>query len=195
MTLPPLPTPRASRTSPAAQVIGTGPERPPPTVTVRRAKASDVRDIKRLVDCYAGRILLEKSLANLFEDVAEFWVAERDADGAIVGCGALHVLWEDLGEIRTVATDPAMRGHGVGHAVCAALLDEARAMGLARIFVLTFEVTFFASLGFGPIAELELTPEATAELRRSYDAGVAEFLDLPYVKPNTLGNTRMLRWL
>ena len=67
-----------------------------------------MRRIKELVDAYAGPVLLEKTLANLFEDVTEFWVAE--SDGAIVGCGALHVLWEDLGEIRTVATDPGCAG-------------------------------------------------------------------------------------
>lgn len=159
-------------------------------LAVRPARPGDVRGIKHLVDAYAGPILLEKSLANLFEDVTEFWVAEQA--GRIVGCGALHVLWEDLAEIRTVATDPVLRGHGIGHAVCGALIDHARDLGLRRLFCLTFEVEFFSSLGFVPIAELELTAEARAELRASYDRGVAEFLDLPFVKPNTLGNTRML---
>jgi amino-acid N-acetyltransferase len=160
---------------------------------VRRAKVGDVRRIKELVDCYAGPILLEKSLANLFEDITEFWVAE--VDGSVQACAALHVLWEDLGEIRTVATDPQLRGRGIGGALCRAVMDEARRVGVSRLFVLTFEVSFFAGLGFEPISELGLSPEAFAELRRSYDAGVAEFLDLPYVKPNTLGNTRMLRYL
>ena len=77
---------------------------------MHRAKVTDVRRIKELVDAYAGPILLKKSLANLFEDVTEFWVAE--SDGVVLGCGALHVLWEDLGEIRTVATDPAARRAG-----------------------------------------------------------------------------------
>ena len=164
-----------------------------PAVVVHRARAADVRRIKALVDCYAGAILLEKTLANLFEDVTEFWVAE--SEGRVVGCGALHVLWEDLGEIRTVATDPTVRAHGIGRAVCEAVIAEARRMGLTRLFVLTFEVSFFSGLGFEPIEELDLTPEAFSELRKSYDAGVAEFLDLPYVKPNTLGNTRMLKHL
>ena len=66
---------------------------------------------------------------------------------------------------------------------------------MTRLFVLTFEVSFFAGLGFSAIEELDLNPEAYAELRSSYDAGVAEFLDLPFVKPNTLGNTRMLKYL
>jgi len=162
-------------------------------ITVHRARVGDVRRIKALVDCYAGAILLEKTLANLFEDVTEFWVAELD--GSVVGCGALHVLWEDLGEIRTVATDPTVRSKGIGRAVCEAIIGEARRMGLKRLFVLTFEVSFFSGLGFHPIDELELSPEAFDELRRSYDAGVAEFLDLPFVKPNTLGNTRMIKTL
>ncbi len=162
-------------------------------VTVRRARVDDVRRIKELVDSYAGAILLEKTLANLFEDVSEFWVAE--VDGRVLGCGALHVLWEDLGEIRTVATDRSARARGVGRAVCETLVGQAQRLRLSRLFVLTFEVSFFSGLGFEPIEELDLTPEAFDELRRSYDAGVAEFLDLPYVKPNTLGNTRMLKHL
>ncbi len=164
-----------------------------PEVSVRRATVGDVRRIKELVDSYAGAILLEKTLANLYEDVTEFWVAE--SDGRVLACGALHVLWEDLGEIRTVATDRQSRSRGVGRALCEALIAQARCLGLARLFVLTFEVSFFARLGFEPIEELDLTPEAAEELRQSYDAGVAEFLDLPYVKPNTLGNTRMLKHL
>jgi len=157
---------------------------------VRRARVADVRRIKELVDCYAGPILLEKSLVNLFEDVTEFWVCE--VDGVVQGCGALHVLWEDLGEIRTVATNPELRGRGIGGAICREIMAQARWIGVSRLFVLTFEVGFFAGLGFEPISELDLSAEGFAQLRSSYDAGVAEFLDLPYVKPNTLGNTRML---
>jgi amino-acid N-acetyltransferase len=157
---------------------------------VRPARPVDVWGIKALVDAYAGPILLAKTLANLFEDVTEFWVAELD--GRIVGCGALHVLWEDLAEIRTVATDPALRNHGIGHAVCRAIIAHAREMGLSRLFCLTFETRFFQTLGFEPIGEIVLDERAQAELLSSYDSGVAEFLDLPFVKPNTLGNTRML---
>ena len=84
-------------------------------VVVRRARTSDVPEIKRLVDTYAGKILLEKNLVTLYEAVQEFWVAERD--GEVVGCGALHVLWADLGEVRTGAVDPTVKGRGVGHAI------------------------------------------------------------------------------
>ncbi|WP_169953627.1 amino-acid N-acetyltransferase [Microbispora sp. H11081] len=161
-------------------------------VTVRRARTPDVRAIRRLVDAYsgAGPRLLEKSTVTLYEDVQEFWVAETG--GRVVGCGALHVLWEDLAEIRTVAVDPAERGGGIGHRIVAALIETARDLGVRRVFCLTFAVEFFGRHGFRPIQGTPVSPEVYAELLASYDEGVAEFLDLEHVKPNTLGNTRML---
>lgn len=157
---------------------------------VRRARTSDVPEIKGLVDVYAGRILLEKNLVTLYEAVQEFWVAELD--GRVVGCGALHVLWADLGEVRTVAVHPDVKGHGVGKLIVQRLVAVARELELGRLFVLTFEVDFFAGHGFVEIEGTPVTAEVYAEMCRSYDTGVAEFLDLSYVKPNTLGNTRML---
>jgi amino-acid N-acetyltransferase len=159
-------------------------------LVVRRARTSDVSAIKALIDIYAGKILLEKNLVTLYEAVQEFWVAE--VDGEVIGCGALHVLWSDLGEVRTVAAHPRVRGHGVGHAIVERLLDVARELHLSRIFVLTFEVDFFGRHGFTEIEGTPVTAEVYEEMCRSYDIGVAEFLDLSYVKPNILGNTRML---
>ncbi|NLE82035.1 MAG: amino-acid N-acetyltransferase [Rhodococcus sp.] len=157
---------------------------------VRRARTSDVPEIKRLIDIYAGRILLEKNLVTLYEAVQEFWVGE--SRGEIIGCGALHVLWSDLGEVRTVAVDPRVKGRGAGHLIVAKLVEVARELELDRLFVLTFEVDFFGRHGFVEIEGTPVTAEVYAEMCRSYDTGVAEFLDLSYVKPNTLGNTRML---
>ena len=159
-------------------------------VLIRRARTSDVPEIKRLVDTYAGRILLEKNLVTLYESVQEFWVAEINEQ--VVGCGALHVLWSDLGEVRTVAVDPAVKGYGIGHSIVDRLLDVARELQLQRLFVLTFETEFFGRHGFAEIEGTPVTAEVYEEMRRSYDVGVAEFLDLSYVKPNILGNTRML---
>lgn len=157
---------------------------------VRRARVGDARTMKSLIDRYAGRVLLEKELVTLYESVQEFWVAELD--DAVVGCGALHVLWEDLAEVRTVAVDPDLRGRGIGHALVDQLVKQARNLGLARVFVLTFETEFFARHGFVAIDGAPVSHEVYEEMRRSIDPGVAEFLDLPYVKPNTFGNTRML---
>ena len=158
---------------------------------IRRARTSDVRGIRRLVDLYvADRRLLAKAMVGLYEDVQEFWVA--DVGGTVVGCGALHVMWEDLAEIRTVAVDPEHRGHKVGHRVVSALLDTARDLGVRRVFVLTFETGFFSSFGFVPIDGTPVPHDVYEQLLRSYDEGVAEFLGLERVKPNTLGNSRML---
>ena len=159
-------------------------------VAVRRARTADVTTIKSLVDNYAGKVLLAKEIVTLYEAVPEFLVAE--VDGEVVGCGALHVLWEDLGEIRTVAVHPSTLGRGVGHAIVEALIAGARELGLRRLFVLTFEKHFFGRHGFVEIDGTPVEPDVFAAMLRSYDAGVAEFLDLAHVKPNTLGNTRML---
>ncbi|MGO8956085.1 MAG: amino-acid N-acetyltransferase [Streptosporangiaceae bacterium] len=159
---------------------------------VRRARTRDVRAIRALIDANAdsGR-LLDKATVALYEDVQEFWVATSPEE-EVVGCGALHVMWEDLAEIRTLAVADSHQGRGVGSQIALALLDAAREIGVSRVFVLTFAVDFFSRHGFAEIAGQAASPEIYAELLRSYDEGVAEFLDLDRVKPNTLGNTRML---
>ena len=162
---------------------------------VRRARTADVPAIKALVDIYAGsgRKLLAKELVTLYEDVQDFLVAEQD--GEVVACGALHVLWADLGEIRTLAVHPDRRGERIGTLVLNSLIETARELGLSRLFALTFHVDFFARHGFREIDGAPVDQDTYDALRRSYDQGIAEFLGLEYVKPNTLGNTRMLRVL
>ncbi|WP_031524248.1 amino-acid N-acetyltransferase [Streptomyces sp. NRRL F-5123] len=162
-------------------------------VTIRRARTSDVPAVRRLLDAYVrDGILLDKATVTLFEDIQEFWVAERDEDASVVACGALHVMWEDLAEVRTLAVDPALRGAGVGHQLLVKLLQTARWLGVRRIFCLTFEVDFFAKHGFRETGDTPVDGDVFGELLRSNDEGVAEFLDLERVKPNTLGNSRML---
>jgi amino-acid N-acetyltransferase len=135
------------------------------SAAVRRARTSDVRQIQRLVQGYVDQgILLGKQLVTLFEDVPDFVVAD----------------------------EPELRGHGIGDLVVSRLLEHARELGVRRVFVLTFEVRFFGRHGFHEIDGTPVQPEVYDELRRSYDEGVAEFLDLPRVKPDTLGNSRML---
>ena len=163
------------------------------SITVRPALPSDVRTIRRLVEPYAQqRILLAKEMVGYYESVQEFLVADAGGPEPVVGCGALHVMWDDLAEVRTLAVEPAWRGHGVGHTLLDALVERARMLGLRRVFCLTFEVDFFGAHGFHEIAGTPVTPDVYAELLRSHDDGVAEFLDLARVKPNTLGNSRML---
>lgn len=161
------------------------------SVVLRPARTDDIPAVRRLVDLYApDRRLLSKATVTLYEDVQEFVVAERA--GNIVGCGALHVMWQDLAEIRTLAVDPADTGAGVGSALLELLVERGRQLGVARIFCLTFERDFFLRAGFAEMSGPAVAPEVFAELLQSEDEGVAEFLDLERVKPNTLGNVRMI---
>ena len=162
---------------------------------VRRARTADIPGIQRLVEPLAAqRILLGKDRVVLYEAVQEFRVAVDD-DGAIIGCGALHVMWEDLGEVRTLAVTADWLGRGVGHGILESIEADAAELGLSRLFCLTFETGFFGRHGFEPIEESIVDAEVFAQLALSPDEGVAEFLDLSRVKQNTLGNTRMLKTL
>jgi amino-acid N-acetyltransferase len=159
---------------------------------VRAATTADVPAIKALVDEYtASRQLLAKATVTLYEDVQEFVVAEES--GQIAGCGALHVMWEDLAEVRTLAVSPDLVGRGIGGAVLDSLLRRAERLGVRRVFCLTFEREFFGRRGFVEIEGAAVPHEVYEQLLQSYDEGVAEFLELERVKPNTLGNHRMLR--
>lgn len=163
-------------------------------ITIRPARTADVRGIHALLEPYVQRrILLGKDLVLLFESTQQFLVAELD--GELIGCGALHVMWEDLGEIRTLIVSDDWLHHGVGRAIVEGLEANARALGLSRLFCLTFEVDFFTARGFEQIGEQVVDPDVYSQLVRSPDEGVAEFLDLAHVKPNTLGNTRMMKRL
>ena len=136
--------------------------------TVRPARTGDVRAIRGLINAnVASGRLLDKPTVTLYEDIQEFVVAA------------------------------GLQGQGVGDRLVRALLGRATALGVRRVFVLTFAVSFFGRYGFeqisGAAADPDVSdPEVFAELLRSSDEGVAEFLDLDRVKPNTLGNTRML---
>lgn len=172
----------------------TSPHSRAPRFRVRSARTGDVRGILALLDPWVQRrILLGKEVVTLFESVQEFVVAE--ADGVLVGCGALHVMWEDLGEVRTLIVAEDWLHHGVGGAIVEQLEERAHDLGLSRLFCLTFEVDFFTRRGFEPIGEQVVDPDVYSQMLRSPDEGVAEFLDLAHVKPNTLGNTRMLKHL
>ena len=163
------------------------------TFSVRAARTSDVPFIQALVEpLVQRRILLGKDSVVFYEAIQEFRIAE-DENGVVIGCGALHVIWQDLAEVRTLAVVDEWLHHGVGHALMEQLEADARGLGLSRLFCLTFEVPFFTRHGFAPMTEEPIDPAVYLELVRSPDEGVAEFLDLARVKPNTLGNTRMIK--
>jgi len=163
-------------------------------LVIRPAHTKDVKSIRTLVDSYAAPgQMLSKETVTLYESVQEFIVAEKD--GVLVGCGALHILWEDLAEVRTVAVVEGLQKQGIGHQILEAIIERAREVGVEKIFCLTFQIEFFGRHGFEVIEGTPVDADVYAELLCSYDAGVAEFLDLESAKPNTLGNTRMLKIL
>jgi amino-acid N-acetyltransferase len=163
-------------------------------IQIRPARTGDVKAIRQIIDQYSlQRKLLSKETVTLYEDVQEFVVAVEGEN--VVGCGALHVLWEDLAEVRTVAVVEKLRGQGVGHQILENIMERAKKVGVKRLFCLTFETDFFGRHGFTEIQGAPVDPDVYQQLLRSYDEGIAEFLDLESVKPNTLGNTRMLKLL
>ncbi|MEY4263037.1 MAG: hypothetical protein RLY88_745 [Actinomycetota bacterium] len=164
-------------------------------ITVRPATTGDVRAIQQIRrDLEDKRVLLEHELVTLFEAVPEFMVAE-DASGKVVGAGALHIMWQDLAEVRSLVVAQSSRGLGVGKAILEGLLARAASLGIKRVFCLTFETEFFGKSGFQEISDVPVDADTFEEMVRSHDEGVAEFLDLARVKQNTLGNTRMLKTL
>ena len=164
------------------------------SLIIRPAKTSDVVTIRKLIDTYAPeRILLSKATVTLYEAVPDFLVIEKD--GKVIGAGAVHVLWEDLAEVRTVAVFPEYKKQGIGSQLLEALIEKAKVLGVKRLFCLTFELKFFTKHGFTEIQGTPVEPEIYQQLLESYDVGIAEFLDLDKVKPNTLGNTRMIKHL
>ncbi|MGO1839195.1 MAG: amino-acid N-acetyltransferase [Candidatus Microbacterium stercoravium] len=163
--------------------------------SVRPARAADMAAVHEMLQPYVDRrILLGKDLVVLYEATQEFLVAV-DSRGVVVGCGALHVMWEDLGEVRTLLVSDEWLHRGVGRRLVEELEIVATKLGITRLFCLTFETAFFARRGFTEIGEQIVSPDVYSQLVRSPDEGIAEFLDLAHVKPNTLGNTRMLKHL
>jgi amino-acid N-acetyltransferase len=125
---------------------------------VRRARTSDVPWIQSLAaPLVAQRILLGKENVSVYEAVQEFRIVE-DSHGTPIGCGALHVMWQDLGEVRTLAVREDWLGKGVGHALMLRLIADAQALGLSRLFCLTFEVDFFTRHGFAEVSNEIIDP-------------------------------------
>jgi amino-acid N-acetyltransferase len=122
---------------------------------IRKAIIADVREIHRLLIDYArDGLLLSRSLAELYESLRDFYVFE--IDGKVVGASALNICWENLAELRSLAVHPDYNGRGVGRELVLACLDEARQIGIRKVFALTYKQVFFEKLGFGVIEKSQL---------------------------------------
>jgi amino-acid N-acetyltransferase len=116
-------------------------------VTIRPARVADAGAILKLVNELAiQQILLPRSPASVIENIRDFQIAE--VDGRFAGCGALHVVWSDLAEVRSVAIDPKHQGLGIGRTLLQHLTAEAEEMGIPRLFAFTYVQAFFEKMGF-----------------------------------------------
>ncbi|WP_224982501.1 N-acetyltransferase [Geomonas agri] len=114
---------------------------------IRKARISDVKDIQKLLTNFASRgEMLSRSLSELYEALRDFYVFEED--GQLLGTSALHIVWEDLAEVRSVAVAESAGRRGIGSLVVGACIEEARSLGLKKLFCLTYKPDFFAKFGF-----------------------------------------------
>lgn len=122
---------------------------------IRKAKITDVEDIHAMINHYADEgQMLARSRAKLYENIREFSVAEED--GKIVGAGALHIIWEDLAEVRALAVAPEVKGKNVGRTLVLRFLEEAKDLGIPKVFTLTYQPGFFEKCGFHPVTKDKL---------------------------------------
>lgn len=118
-------------------------------VCVRKARIADVAEMHRIINLYAGRqLMLPKAHLQLYENLRDYTVAVDGEGGGVLGCGALHLYWQDLAEIRAVAVAPGIVQKGVGTQIVESLLAEARQYGLEQVFVFTYVPKFFSRFGF-----------------------------------------------
>lgn len=122
---------------------------------IRKARIGDVKEIQKLLTNFASRgEMLSRSLSELYEALRDFYVFEEE--GELLGTSALHIVWEDLAEVRSVAVAESAGRRGIGSQVVGACIEEARALGLKRLFCLTYKPEFFAKFGFKVADKAEL---------------------------------------
>lgn len=129
---------------------------------VRRATLADVEKMHTLINYFAGTgWMLPKSRNKLYQNIRDFFVAEQD--GEFAGCCALHVTWDDLGEIRSLAVVETLQNDGVGRLLALAALEDAAALKLPRVFALTYQKAFFEHLGFVEVDKTSLPQKVWGE--------------------------------
>ena len=124
-------------------------------INLRKARISDVPHIHTLVNSFAARgEMLGRSRSELYEGLRDFFVVEQD--GEILGCSALHINWDDLAEVRSLAVLPELQGKGMGKTLVNACIEEARSLGIVRIYALTYRPEFFEGIGFSRVPKESL---------------------------------------
>jgi amino-acid N-acetyltransferase len=131
-------------------------------IVIRRATLADVEEMHRLINHFADQgLMLPKSRNKLYQNIRDFFVAEDE--GRFAGCCALHVIWNDLGEIRSLAVEQQYQKNGVGRQLAEAALRDAAALKLPRVFALTYQKAFFERLGFVEVDKTEMPQKVWGE--------------------------------
>lgn len=129
---------------------------------IRRATVKDAQDIFNILQQYAVKgILLPRSLNSIYENIRDFFVYEQD--GKIVGIGSLHIFWEDLAEIKSLAVLEEYQHHGIGKRIVEECIKDAKALGIKRVFALTYVPEFFQKLGFRVVDKSEFPQKVWTE--------------------------------
>ena len=135
------------------------------TIKVEKARISDVPQIHKLINTFAGRgEMLARPLSELYENIRDFFVVRKGKK--IIGCAALHVMWSDLAEIKSVAVDEELQKQGVGNQLVSACLDEAKGLGISTIFCLTYKPGFFGKFGLKEVDKMTLPQKVWTECYR-----------------------------
>ncbi|MFZ5595614.1 MAG: N-acetyltransferase [Bacillota bacterium] len=129
---------------------------------IRKARMCDIEDVHRLISFYADRgLMLARSRSMLYEGLREITVAEEN--GMLVGTGMLHIIWEDLAEIRSIAVHQDYHKKGIGKTLVGAFMEEARDLKIPRVFVLTYQPGFFIKCNFRPVPKESLSQKVWKE--------------------------------
>lgn len=129
---------------------------------IRKARIEDIKEIQGLINAFAKKdLMLPRSLNELYENIRDFWVVEENKK--ISGCAALHISWDDLAEIKSLAVAKNKQKKGLGKELVLACIDEAKELGAKRIFVLTYNPKFFQACGFKKFNHSELPHKIWAE--------------------------------
>ena len=129
---------------------------------IRKAQIRDIKEIQKLINSFAKKdLMLPRSLNELYESMRDFWVAEEN--NKVVGCCALHISWDDLAEIKSLAVAKNRQGKGIARELVLACLDEAKKLGAKRIFALTYKPDYFKKFGFKRIKNADLPHKIWAE--------------------------------
>lgn len=129
---------------------------------VRKAKISDIKQIQALINAFAKKdLMLPRSLNELYENIRDFWVAYDNRK--VVGCCALHISWDNLAEIKSLAVESKSQSKGIGTKLVTSCIEEAKELGAQKIFVLTYRAKYFQGFGFKRIKHAALPHKIWAE--------------------------------